>query len=687
MRPGLLAALIVSHIATQGPLADEAPPPSPVHVEKVTVTATRLHDDADEIERTPAHVTVLTREQIESSGARNLQDLLALEAGVVLYDGVGNDIQKTLDLRGFTDGSGTKVFLNGAPVNDPRSNALALELIPIDAVERIEITRGSTAALAGGGSEAGVIRIRTSRGEGPGGSLSVALGSFDTAEYAGRLTHAAGLLDLFISASREKTDGFRANGGGDLDRLAGGLGFELGDGRRVELDVIDGDSDLGSPGALTAAELAANPFDAPFNSLDFAREGLTQAALNFRGPVTPRLSLAANVARTERSSEILTTGRAAPSFGGFFLGTDAADWSSTAQITYRHGPDARSGRLVTGVEWLEGETDAIGISTPTTDPGLVDPANLASDNTTLRRAWALFAQETWYPTTRLSLHAGVRVDRDRSAYRERVAGPAGEPTRSFSEASLRAGVTWKVASRYTLRASYGEAFLPPTVEQLFAFPLFGSNPDLRPEDSRSYETGLHAAWGDDRKLDVALFVVDTRDEIVFDPASPLGLFGANVNAGQTRRRGVESTFTTGLGSRLDLFATLTLMDAEFLNGANRGNDVPLVPGHRLTAGFDLDLAAGLHLRLDALTVGRQVLDNDGGNTQPELDAYGLVNARVSWSRGEGGRWVLFAEARNLFDEEYATRGIYAFDFQAGVNETFLTPGPGRRYLTGAEWTF
>ena len=49
--------------------------------------------------------------------------------------------------------------------------------------------------------------------------------------------------------------------------------------------------------------------------------------------------------------------------------------------------------------------------------------------------------------------------------------------------------------------------------------------------------------------------------------------------------------------------------------------------------------------------------------------------------------MVFAELRNVFDEEYATRGIYAFDFSTFLNEVFLTPAPGRRFLGGVGWEF
>ena len=60
--------------------------------------------------------------------------------------------------------------------------------------------------------------------------------------------------------------------------------------------------------------------------------------------------------------------------------------------------------------------------------------------------------------------------------------------------SLRAGTVVKLGEGTLLRASYGEAFRAPSLGELF-FPGSG-NPDLKPEDSRSYELGIeHVAGG------------------------------------------------------------------------------------------------------------------------------------------------------------------------------------------------
>jgi outer membrane receptor protein involved in Fe transport len=58
------------------------------------------------------------------------------------------------------------VLLDGARLNDPRNNAVPLETLSLDAIERIEIVRGASAATVGGGSAGGVVNISDADGLG-----------------------------------------------------------------------------------------------------------------------------------------------------------------------------------------------------------------------------------------------------------------------------------------------------------------------------------------------------------------------------------------------------------------------------------------------------------------------------------------------------------------------------------------
>ena len=660
--------------------------------ERVQVTATRLDDKGVPKNEVPASITILDREQIAASAARNVQDLLAAEAGIVLIDQVGNDVQKSLDLRGFAGGKGVAVFVDGARVNDPRNNSVALEQFPLDGVERIEITRGPAATLAGGGAEAGVVRVVTRRGTTPGASLSASAGTWNTRRYDGSYGGDFGRFDLFVAGAYDSTDGFRPNAGGDQTRLDAAAGFDLGGERRLSLSALSSDLTYGNPGALTLAEFDADPGQNVFNRLDSTDDVARQASLNFQGPVGRGFSVAANLAYRTEHAKTLSTGRAATTFGGFFLDADTGTWSGAAQAARDIASSVGSHRIACGAEWLDGEIDSTGFFTSPLSPGTYDPSAPASVNTAGARNTALFVQDAWTISPRWILSGGVRGDRSRVRYDETIPGTTPSDDKTFSEWSFRAGATFRPADRVDLYMSYGDAFLPPTPEQLFAFPHFGSNPDLLPEDARAYELGARAR-SRFATLDAALFWTDTKNEIIFDPTpTVVDPFGHNVNANATRRRGVELSARGHLARGVSAFANVTYTDAAFTQGANDGNDVPLVPKLRAGAGIDALLPLGFGIRADALHVGSQVLDNDPANAEAKLDAYTVVNLRLRWERAlgsgpglRGSRVGLFVEAKNLLDSRYATRGIFAFDFSTTTFADFVTPAPRRRYLLGLSW--
>jgi iron complex outermembrane receptor protein len=659
--------------------------------ENVVVTATRLDDMGVPKSDVAAHVTIIDREQIEASGARNLQDLLTEHAGVVLIDQVGNDVQKSLDLRGFSGGKGVAVFVDGTRINDSRNNLASLEQVPLNAVERVEVTRGPSAALAGGGAEAGVVRVITRRGTQPSASVSASAGTFDTARLDATYGGHFGRYDLFVSGAYDTTDGFRPNSGGDQRRFDVSSGVDLGAGRRLGLVLLSSSLNYGAPGALTLAEYEADPWQNSYNLLDGSEVVERQASLTFQGPVGHGFSLAATLAYRSNIAQTLSTGRAAATYGGFFLDADGGTWSGVAQaareISSMHG----SHLVAFGLEAQDGSTESLGYFTSPSSPGSYDPSAPSSSNDAGARNAGLFVQDNWTISPRWGVTAGLRADRSRPSYVETSPGTTSE-SKTFSEISLHAGATMHASERIDLYASYGDGFLPPSPEQLFAFPFFGSNPELEPEDGRAYEFGLRSR-GRLGSLDAALFVTDTTNEIVFDPTpTPTDVFGRNVNAGTTRRRGVELSARGRFGRNVASFANLTYTDSVFTSGANDGDEVPLVPNWRLAAGIDASLPRGFDVRADVLYVGSQVLDNDPSNSQKRLAAYTIVNLRAGWERARGsgagsqnGVLGLFVAVENVFDELYATRGIYAFDFSTAVSAVFVTPAPGRRYLAGLSW--
>ena len=88
-------------------------------LEDVVVTATKREESTRKIAGT---VNVLTGEELEQSGARELLDYLRYVPGVAMQEGLTNN-QRTLSVRGITPGNGANttvgVLINDVAMGDP----------------------------------------------------------------------------------------------------------------------------------------------------------------------------------------------------------------------------------------------------------------------------------------------------------------------------------------------------------------------------------------------------------------------------------------------------------------------------------------------------------------------------------------------------------------------------------------
>lgn len=162
----------------------------------VVVTATRYEKSDAEI---PAATQTFTEEQIEQTGADNLQVALQYLDGVI-DDGMGpngtsvSSMTTKNVIRGVSNG--TVVMINGTPINW-RTN-YNLENIPTSYVERVEVVRGGGAVLYGSQATGGVINIITKKTL-P-NEVKVGLGNKGRLEYA----VAANAGDLSIAYTYNK---------------------------------------------------------------------------------------------------------------------------------------------------------------------------------------------------------------------------------------------------------------------------------------------------------------------------------------------------------------------------------------------------------------------------------------------------------------------------------------------------
>lgn len=167
---------------------------------------------------TGASTSVITAAEIARSPEQTLPGILSREPGVQvsnLFGGV-NAARSTVDVRGFgaTGANNTLILINGRRMDQPDLQAFDWGSIPLNSVERVEITRGSSGGvLYGDGAVGGVINIVTKTGVNapPSARVEAAYGSFNQVEGRASVTASSGPHTIGLFGNAIRSDGYRDN--------------------------------------------------------------------------------------------------------------------------------------------------------------------------------------------------------------------------------------------------------------------------------------------------------------------------------------------------------------------------------------------------------------------------------------------------------------------------------------------
>jgi outer membrane receptor protein involved in Fe transport len=211
-----------------------------------------------EIGMSPSAITVITREDIEASGANGFADLLRLVPGMEVvitspsFSSVSTRLDWTFENKNFL------VLIDGREANIELLGYTFFELQPvsIEDIERIEVIRGPGSSLYGANAFVGVISITTRAvPEETSAWMNVAGGEAGLTEVGARASTRMGPLGVSLSAGGIHMGNFTDPNrlGVEQWRVRSNLDYRLTDSRRLALDV--GFADGKGPVATTAGTI------------------------------------------------------------------------------------------------------------------------------------------------------------------------------------------------------------------------------------------------------------------------------------------------------------------------------------------------------------------------------------------------------------------------------------------------
>lgn len=238
---------------------------------------------ADDLEKLPTNVTVISQEKIQESHASDIGELLESEAGITGFqNGTKGDMQAVF-IRGAANSARTLVLIDGRKINNASSGgADTLAAIPLSMVERIEIIRGAGAALYGAGAFGGVINIITKKSTplSPLAEIGLSGGERNTLNPSGNIGLNFGPASLFLGYAHYQTDGYRyapdpANPAGQKhsdytdDNFLFNGSVNLGENQTLSLSANKYNADFQYPGSLIFGDLGKRKDDAYYLKADY----------------------------------------------------------------------------------------------------------------------------------------------------------------------------------------------------------------------------------------------------------------------------------------------------------------------------------------------------------------------------------------------------------------------------------
>lgn len=556
------------------------------------VTANRLPQSQSDV---LASTTVIDRDDIERSQAGSIIDLLQGRAGIEIAQNGPPGTLSSLFMRG-TESDHSLVLVDGVRINSATSGGASLEMLPLEAIERVEIVRGPRAAAYGADAIGGVIQVFTRRGTASGtqGGLKASTGSDSTQRQSAWV--ATGDDDTRLNASlfHRDGDGFNATQADDSGERDGfeREGAQLGLSHRINDDV-----------EVSLNAMRQN-FEGEYDNCSFPA-----------------------------SQDCVTKGYL-QSFGGQLDVQLQPDWQML--ITAGHFDEQREERYSGERQSLiESHRDEVGLQHRFTRDNGVDVLGIDYRHDSVdfdNRVGASYARDS-------RENIGIYGMMQRTYGAHELSGSLRYDDDSLfgDETTGSLGYAYRLTPFQRLGASVSTAYKAPNLIDLYG--PYGTNPDLEAETAEN----LEAFWAYERdNWHTRVTVFDNRidDLIGYDPNTSIPY-----NVDEARIRGVELSGGWQAGG-LALSASLTHQNPEDRQTGERLQRRARTFG-RLDADYTLaDWSFGATLR--AAGDRRDTDFVTYGDTTTA--GYGVVDLRTSWQ--VTSMVELSAKVENAFDKEY-----------------------------------
>lgn len=584
-----------------------------VELDKIVVTATRTPTKTSNV---IAQTRIIDSEELQRYQGQTALEVLKRQPGITFKQNGGLGTASNFYIRGY-DSKQILVLIDGIRYSSVSTGGAALNLLPADQIDRIEVLYGASgSSIYGADAMGGVIQIFTKGSSIDRSSVSVTAGVGSNNQYlygaSAQLTNTNGTR-LSFSASHNETDGINAtrpdpsNQSDPYNKDDDGFksdNFSIALNHRI--------NEQWSAGASALYSKSTTEYDdGSFEDAHSDQEnGAAQAYIDWQ--YMPDASVKLQYGHSIDKSESYAQ------FPNVFDGTQD-------QISLVGKNKLLAGEGIYGLEYLTQDLNSTAYS--------IDDRNVKS-------AFAGYV----VANDRFDAQANLRYDDD---------------SRYGDETTYNLGGAMHLSPNFRVGASYAKGFRAPVFNDLS--PVYSGNPDLKPETSDNYETFVeYNTLLQSTRLTGYYNDVENLISYVASPTPSNPFAGSSQNINKAKIKGLSLTSDWEVKDYL-FGGSYDYQKAEDNGGgSNDGNYLPYRPEHQglVYVGYRLP---SLDIRAEYQYVGDYYSRITNTDAQ-FVDNYGLLN--ISGNYKFTDHLSMTARLNNITNEDYITDIGYNTD---GIN--------------------
>lgn len=634
----------------------------------VVVTASRIRQPILEAK---ADISVVSRKEMEDYHIGNVEEALRTVPGVQFTNYSTNQMNGNLSGIRINGSSDIVILVDGVKITDfngPGNSGYAYTSVMSnpDNIERVEVLRGSAAAMYGSGAKGGVINIITRKINKTATTVDISKGTSGKENYRFNTQGAKGKFAYNLYNDRTLTGSFKDGDGVHWDGHTNTKAW----GGKFVWNFNENHEFLYSYDETVTNYNGFDPiYIGPYNGIRSMKIHTLKDSWTLSDHWSNTL--------TYRRSEEYGVYKKPWGEGSIFGSVNLGAFSDTRDYTYDFISDqvnyhAKDHDLVFGIDYSK----ASGASVNTgTDTGTTSNGNHVVKNT------SIYAQDEWKFLPKLTLTVGVRHDM-----------PNLDQAPSHTAESYKLG--WDMTEKDSVYISRNDYYIMPSLDQLYG--TTGSNDSLKPASGKTTSVGYNRKFSDRTfftfnwyytKADSDITMVEERDEFDYPLYDDNGNIKWHYENSSNKTHGwnaqLESQLTDHLSGRIG-WAHLNMEKSE-------GSFVThgYAPKDLITFGLTYDwnkwktsLDGYYFIRMDS--ENNHFEDPDYGNMSSfPHDKYAILNWNLDYAPSKNVSFYLKVE--NLLNTLYAERSDVAWHPEVGPSRWYSLPG--RTFLMGMQMRF